>query len=74
MWNILFWLLLSNIKTGLSRCSLKLYFSNMTKIAFGSSSKSLKIKLEKFPYVQKPYLASTYIKSNSEEDIDMKNQ
>ena len=41
---------------------------------FGNSSNNINNKIDTSLFVQKPYLRTTYIESNIEEDIDLKNQ
>ena len=41
---------------------------------FGNSSNNSDNKIDTSLFVQKPYLRTTYIESNIEEDIDLKNQ
>ena len=41
---------------------------------FGHSSNNSENKIDTSLFVQKPYLRTTYIESNIEEDIDLKNQ
>ena len=41
---------------------------------FGNSSNNSEHKIDTSLFIQKPYLRSRYIESNTEEDIDLKNQ
>ena len=41
---------------------------------FGNSSNNSEQKIDTSLFVQKPYLRTSYIDSNFEEDIDLKNQ
>ena len=51
-----------------------IYNLNMPLNVFGNSSNNSDNKIDTILFVQKLYLRTTYIESNIEEDIDLKNQ
>ena len=51
-----------------------IYLLNMPINVFGNSSHDNNNKIDTSLFVQKPYLRTSYIESNIEEDIDLKNQ